>query len=310
MTGLVSQTPASIDILPPLVPEGQKKSAWVSRLISLALIIAIALQVDRIHPDAVAAAIPNGWAFWVAFAALYMAQPVADWLIFRGLWGLPLRGFAPIVRKRIANELLIDYSGEVYFYFWARRNTKLTSAPFGAIKDVNILSALASNLLTLGLLAVTYPFLTELAGGRFAEPAAWSAVITVGLSLGLFIFRRQLITLDLRACVRIFAIHLVRAIVATGLLGLVWHLALPEVPIGIWLALSCLKLVISRLPVVPSKELLFTTISIFMLGNDSAVSALLAMTAGLTLFIHVLLAGLLAITALFERKDDIMEKVT
>ena len=50
------------------------------------------------------------------------------------------------LKKLIGNELLLGYVGEVYFYDWARRHVKMEGSPFGAVKDVAILSALAGNL--------------------------------------------------------------------------------------------------------------------------------------------------------------------
>lgn len=292
--------PQPVEMLPLLDPGRPSRLAWASRAIALALIVAIIVQAGQIETATILAATPDGIGFWFAFAALYLALPVADWLIFRGLWQLPVAGIVPILRKRIANELLLDYSGEAYFYLWARRHAGLTSAPFGAIKDVNILSALASNLLTLALLAIAYPFIDHLFDGRYAGPAMVSAGVAVALSLALFAFRNRLLTLSKRACLSILAVHLVRIILTTSLLGLVWHLALPDVPVGLWLALAALRLLVTRLPMLPAKDLLFTSIAMFLLGSDTAVAAVLALTAGLTLSTHLVLGTGLWLAALVE----------
>ncbi|MFX8381742.1 hypothetical protein ABTL77_20290, partial [Acinetobacter baumannii] len=84
--------------------------------------------------------------------------PFADWVIFRRLWGIPASGIFPLLKKLIGNELLpINYVGEVYFYDWARRHVKIDASPFGAVKDVAILSALAGNVVTVIMLALTWP---------------------------------------------------------------------------------------------------------------------------------------------------------
>lgn len=296
--------PSVAEALPLLDPTRPTRLAWISRGFAMALVIAIIVQATQLDARAIIAAAPDGIAFWFAFAALYLALPIADWIIFRGLWRLPPDGIVPILRKRIANELLFDYSGEAWFYLWARRRTGLTTAPFGAIKDVNLLSALASNLWTLVLLALAFPFIDTLSDGDYVAPAMLSAGIAVGLSLLLFVFRRRLLTLTAAQCARILAIHAVRIMATTCLLGLVWHLALPDVAVGVWLALSALRLLVSRLPMLPAKDLLFTSIAMVLLGSDTAISALLALTAGLTLSTHLLLGIGLWLGALVEGRTE------
>ncbi len=290
--------------LPLLDPTRPTRLAWISRGFALALVIAIIVQASQLNSSEIIAAAPDGIAFWFTFAALYLALPIADWVIFRGIWRLPPDGIVPILRKRIANELLFDYSGEAWFYLWARRRTGLTAAPFGAIKDVNLLSALASNLWTLVLLALAFPFIDTLSSGDYVGPATLSAGIAVGLSLLMFVFRRRLLTLTTAQCARILTIHAVRIMTTTCLLGLVWHLALPDVAVGVWLALSALRLLVSRLPMLPAKDLLFTSIAMVLLGNDAAISALLALTAGLTLSTHLLLGIGLWLGALVEGRGE------
>ena len=59
----------------------------------------------------------------------------------------------------------------------------MTSAPFGAVKDVAILSAMAGNLVTLGLLVAMWPFirLTEL--GIDSHLLVWSLGLVLVISL-------------------------------------------------------------------------------------------------------------------------------
>jgi hypothetical protein len=65
---------------------------------------------------------------------------------------------AALHKKRISNEVLLGYSGEAYFYAWARQRTQMVAAPFGAVKDVTILSAIAGNAITLIMMIAALPF--------------------------------------------------------------------------------------------------------------------------------------------------------
>ncbi|GGB62352.1 hypothetical protein GCM10010833_16650 [Blastomonas aquatica] len=260
------------------------------------------MQLSAIDLAALEGLLAQNAGFWLAFAMMYFALPLADWIIFRRLWRLPLIGLAPILRKRISNELLLSYSGEVYFYFWARHRAGLTNAPFGAIKDVNIVSALVANGVTLGLLGLAYPYMDGLFPGELETIVTLSIAVILAITSVALLFRRRLFTLTGDQLVWVGGIHLARILVTTGLLALVWHLAMPGAPLGLWLELSALRLVVTRLPMLPSKDLLFTSIAIFLLGSHNEVSALLALTAALTLALHVGLAIILAITGFFDRE--------
>ena len=73
------------------------------------------------------------------------------------------------------------------------------------------------------------------------------------------------------------------------LIALAWHFALPGVSIAMWLFLAAGRLLVSRLPLVPNKDLLFANFAILLIGQDQALSELVAFTAALTLLVHVIL---------------------
>lgn len=290
-----------------LDPGRQWRARWFARVVSLGLLILVAVQISALDLSVLDALIAQPPAFWLAFTVMYFTLPVADWIIFRRLWGLPVEGFGPILRKRIGNELFLSYSGEVYFYFWARRRIGLTSAPFGAIKDVNILSALVANFVTLALLWLAWPYMTGLFPHRFDTIIWGSVALVLAITLVAFFLRSRLFTLSRRQLAWVAVVHLVRISLTTALLGLVWHLAMPDGPIGLWLELSALRLVVMRLPMLPSKDLVFTGIAIFLFGSDDEIAVLMALTVGLTLAVHILLATMLAISGLFDAQDTLGE---
>jgi len=88
-------------------------------------------------------------------------------VIFRRLWRIPAEGAVALARKYVGNELLLGYIGEAYFYAWARQRAPLVGAPFGAIKDVAILSAMVGNAATIAIMAAAYPFIGWLQGGKY-----------------------------------------------------------------------------------------------------------------------------------------------
>jgi hypothetical protein len=290
--------------LPALKPERKLWSTWLSRILSGAFLVAIVLQLGQIDAQQLQNALPQNLWFLPVLLALYFALPVADWIIFRRLWALPVSGFFILLAKRIGNEVLISYSGEVYFYLWARKRSDLTAAPFGAIKDVNILSALAANLVALLLLALTYPFVSQLNLGAYTDTSVICAAAILLMSFVILLFSRRVFTLERTQLWWIFGIHILRLSAGVLLCALLWFIILPGPHFGFWLVLSMIRLLVGRLPFLPNKEALFAIIAVFLVGQDSAVSTLITLTATTILALHVIVAALLgALALLFPNRD-------
>ena len=199
----------------------------------------------------------------------------------------------------VANEMLLGYSGEAYFYAWARARLKMVGAPFAAIKDVSILSAIVGNVVTLALVAFAGPFILSLIPADYIEPVLASIGAILVLSLAALLFRGRLFSLSTRLLFWVFGVHLLRTILYTGLLALCWHLALPEVPLGLWALLVTGRQLVARLPLVPNKDIAFANLALLLVGNDAEVARLVALTVAMTLLCHV---GVLAVSWLPFRK--------
>ncbi|WP_255530308.1 hypothetical protein [Novosphingobium sp. NBM11] len=169
----------------------RKWSPLLGPAISLAILGAVLLQLRELNWSMIWSIIPRSPLVWLVLAASYFAAPAADWLIFRRLWNIPAAGFIPLVKKMIGNELLLGYVGEVYFYDWARKHVKMEGSPFGAVKDVAILSALAGNILTLAMLALAWPLIGLLGFGKDGNLMAMSIGIVLLTSLVIMFFPQR-----------------------------------------------------------------------------------------------------------------------
>jgi len=305
----LTATPFAHLDLPALKPEPKRWSTWLSRILSAALLIAIVLQLGQIDAQQLHNALPQNLSFLPVLLALYFTLPVADWIIFRRLWALPASGFFILLAKRIGNEVLISYSGEVYFYLWARKRSDLSAAPFGAIKDVNILSALAANLVALLLLVLTYPFLSQLHLGAYTDASVVFAAVMLLTSFLILFFSRRVFTLERSQLWWIFGVHILRLSAGVLLCALLWFIILPGPHFGFWLVLSMIRLLVGRLPFLPNKEALFAVIAVFLVGQDSAVSTLITLTATTILALHILVAAVLGALALVFRNRDIFPEM-
>ena len=282
----------------PLVESGKNWTRWAGPLISFLILVAVAWQLRQFDYRSVADLLPSSPLFWTVFAAGYLISPACEWVIFRRLWALPASGFSALVRKLVSNEILLGYLGEVYFYSWARRNAQVSAAPFGAIKDVTILSALTGNLFTLLMVLVSAPFLGSLHLGIDNTAFIASALFILISSGAARFLRKRLFTLPRRELWFVAGAHTVRIILSAFLAAVMWHLLLPSVALSWWLILSTARQLLSRLPFMPNKDVVFVGLAVFLVGSDQQIVAAMTLMATLILAAHLVVGALLALSAL------------
>jgi len=244
---------------------------------------------------------PHAFSFYFVLVLPFFVQPVADLIIYRNLLGvgrsLP---FSIMLRKRYMNNVMVDYSGEAYFFLWARKHLNLKKGVLlHAVKDSNILSAGA------GLAVVWLMLLALVESGVMKLPAflptnLWTIVsigsLPLALCLALIVGGRRVTALSRGNVATTFALHLARSIAALFLEYALWWLsgALPSATVC--LEFVALRLLITRLPFVPSKELVFMGVGIAAAGlmNVSAprVAAVLVITTAFSLLQEFVLVGL------------------
>jgi len=298
---LLSPSPPDPGTDPPPTVQRARRAAVAGAALTLAMAAGVGWQLFGRGLDGLTRAVPSGPLFYLAFAASYLALPVADWLILRRLWGghvVGAAGLAATLRKRVANEVVLGYSGEAYVYAWARANGIV--APFAAVKDVAVLSAVAGNLATLTALGLALPL-----AGHLPAATMWgalgSALLVAAATLPFLFWRRRVFALpgaDLRW---VLGVHLARQLAATLLLAATWSLGRPGIAAGLWLALAAGRLVVWRLPFVPNKDLLFANLAALLIGRGDAVADLIAFTAALTLLVHAALMAAFGLGALVRR---------
>jgi hypothetical protein len=287
---MISPEALSSRLVPLDIPPARWR-AWLSASISIALLAAIILQFDRDGLARLKGAVPVSPGFWMALTAYYVALPAAEWVIYRRLWHIPASGIVALLRKLVSNELLLGYSGELSFYTWARRRAGLTNTPFAAIKDVSILSAAAGNVATLTMILFGGSHIGRFGVAVSPKELMLSVAILLALCIGSLLLRRKLFSLPAADLRFILAAHLIRVASTTALMAMMWHFALPDVPIGTWILLSALQLLVTRLPFVPNKDLLFAGAAMFLTGGASAIGTLAALIATLILTMHLLIGA-------------------
>ena len=276
-------------------------SALALFVFSLLMLAGIVHALRGFDFDQILGMLPSSPLFWIVFAAYYLGAPASEWIIYRRLWAVPGSCMSALLRKLVCNELLLGYLGEVYLYTWARKRVAMAATPFGAIKDVAVLSAIAGNGVTLASLVLIWPLVGTTQLGLESRPVMLSLAVVLATSIVVMLFRGRIFTLQRSDLWFIFGVHLVRIGVLTALTALLWHLVLPDVPVLWWMFLSTLRMLISRLPLVPNKDVVFAGLAVFTLGHETQIAALMTMMASLILLTHVMMGGGLVIADLLRK---------
>ena len=289
LTTVMPPTPADVVGLEPIATIKSRWPTIIGGIITLAMLVGLGRELLSSGLAGLTRTVPRNPLFYVAFLGVYFTLPVFDYLIFRKLWGIPLGGLVALIKKRIANEVVLGYSGEAYFYAWARARARFVTAPFGAVKDVSILSAIAGNAITLAMIAIALPIGHRLIPPDMMRYVYGSLAIVFGTSLPFLIFSKRVFSLERAQLWWVFGAHVVRAILGTVFLALAWHFALPDVSVAVWAFLSAGRLLFSRLPLLPNKDLLFANFAILFIGQEGALSNLIAFTGAAVLLVHIVL---------------------
>ncbi len=302
--------PTTVEILPPepdivgLEPLKTTRSRWpaiIGALVTIAMLVGLGRELFSSGLAGLSRAVPRDPLFYGAFAILYIIPPLIDYIIFRRLWGIPIAGFVALMKKRIANDVVMGYSGETYFYAWARARAHIVAAPFGAVKDVSILSAISGNAITLAIIAIALPIGNHLIPPEMMRYVYGSLIIIFGTSLPFLIFSKKVFSLSRGLLWWVFAMHCLRIVSGAFFLALAWHFALPTVSVALWLFLSAGRLLFTRLPLLPNKDLLFANFAILFIGQDRALSELIAFTAAAVLLVHAILIVVFSLHRLIVR---------
>ena len=271
---------------------------YLGRAISLAVLVAVLLQLRKVDLAQIWSVVPTSPLFWCAFAASYLYGTLFDWMIFKRIWDIPASGIVALMRKQIGNALLFGYVGELYFYDWARKRADIPGSPFGAVKDVAILSAVMGNVVTLIAVLIAWPLITQTTMGIRNDVVMYSVAFLIGSTAIILGFSGRLFSLPKRDLYYTAGIHFVRLLVGIALTGLCWHLALPQIALVWWVVLSVAALLIARLPFVSNKDFVFAGLAVFLIGHDAEIPALMTMMAALVLITHIGLGLILMLTDL------------
>jgi hypothetical protein len=244
----------------------------------------LAWKLSQIGWREVLAALPGSPLFYALLVPRLLAVPLAETVVYRRLWDRPmLRHWPVFLRKTAYNFGFLEYTGEVYFAAWVPKALKLPAKrALAVIKDVNVLSAFLGNIAAVAMFGAL--MLSGQAGRLLAEAPQVGAYLAVA---GLFVLAitgvglvlgRRLIGLPRRDVAFVCAVHAARILGQMLLQAAQWAIAIPSASVGVWLVFLTTNMAITRIPLIPGRELVFAGVGLALIGMVDAPEAKVAAT--------------------------------
>lgn len=209
--------------------------------------------------------------FYILFFVTYFSLPVSEIFIYGVKWNFRgFRAFLVFVQKKVLNTDVLGYSGEFYLFYWAKE--KLGKQPVDAmkfIKDNNILSSLSSTFVSVVLLIffLTQGYIDITEYIPQIENTLTYVWIALGVSVVLFIvykFRQYIISMSFNEAAKISAIYTGRLIFTNIVLITQYKIAEPTVPWAVWFSLMAVQIMSTRIPFLPSRDVLYVSVALEM----------------------------------------------
>lgn len=251
-------------------PNGKRFIKYLTYFAQLAIVAIIALQLTDIGWGNIYNSLPTTPWFYVLFLFIYFLLPFSEVLAYKLTWGIPYwRSLSIFIKKRIFNKDVMGYSGEIVLIQWAIQYTEKSKKQiFKDVRDMNIISSAASTIVAFGLLGILFftgkiKALDQLIQrDLFSETSSLEYLIGGVILLILFVvimrFRKYIFSMSAGLSFKVFSIHSIRMIVLYAAQILQWHLVLPDISLEIWFTFLSVNIIISRIPIIPSQDLVAT----------------------------------------------------
>jgi hypothetical protein len=286
----VNQTQSALTAL---LSSGRAKFVlrWTRRLFLGVMLLFLGFKLTQLGWEKIWHALPTSPLFYLIFLVAYFVLPLAETLIYRRSWKFDFwQGAAVFLKKQVYNQEVLDYSGEMYLYVWARQKVDYSDSQIlKTIKDNSIVSAICGYLVALTLPAICLSCgqlapMRQFAGHEHAWIAAMSAAAVLLLTGALFL-RKVIFSLPWSTVRATFVIHMTRILAYNTMLFAQWALMMPQEPYYVWFTLLTVQNIVGRLPSLPGKDLIFVAAGI---GASQGMEAPSAAIAGMLLMGSVL----------------------
>lgn len=241
---------------------------WLQRFITIGVLIWLGLELTEVGWVKVWKALPTQPLFYFLFLLFFFQLPFMEAVIYKITWPISvIKSIPAFLQKRVYNKEVFGYSGEIFLLFWAKTEVGLKGKEaLKTIKDNNIISSVASTLFSVLLLSVF--ILTDqikILDWLFDKSVVYysiAGITLIAVSLILYRFRKVIISMNLNNALKVFGLHSLRLLLVQILNLLMYYVVLPDVPLYTWFIFIALEIIVSRVPFIPNRDVIYTSMSI------------------------------------------------
>ncbi len=295
--------------------KGKKTGIWTRRMINTGVVLWLVYELSLVGWFNVWQSLPTQPLFYLIFFFLYFQLPFFEILIYRINWSFDsVRSIPVFLMKNIYNKDVLGYSGEVYFYLWAQKTLQYKKLDvFKIIKDNNIISSISSTLVAFSLLSIFFftdqikilDWVMQDSGNYIWGGTALLFVVVIVVIK----FRRFVISMPLKNAYKIFGIHAARLTLNLFLVVLMYDIVIPDTPMYIWFTLLSVEIILSRIPFLPNRDLIFTGMGIGLAeGLQISTSAIAAILLTRTVLGKVMNLSFFAFSSIIKDKSAITDQ--
>ncbi|MFA5669172.1 MAG: hypothetical protein WC967_08005 [Balneolaceae bacterium] len=254
-------------------PKGKAIVKWLQRILFVAITAWMGYELTKIGWLKVWNSLPTNWFFYLIFLLTYFQLPLFEVWIYRVTWAFDaIKSIPTFIIKRVYNKDVLGYSGELYFFVWAKKYLSLPDREILlTIKDNNVISSVASTIVSIGLLSIfifsgKVPIQDWI---NYDQLVYWilGIVGVVVLSALAYRFRDYVIHMTASNAASIFGIQIFRLLLVQAFNLLMFYVVMPETPMYVWFTYLSLEIILSRVPFLPNKDFIFVSLSISLAGT-------------------------------------------
>jgi hypothetical protein len=265
-------------------------------------------QLYEIGFEDIIRSVPKNPLVYVLSVALFFILPVSEHVAYERFFKFKAAESIPmLIKKRIFNKNLMSYVGEFDFYLWLTQKEPEQSRRrvFDIVKDNNIVSSVASIVLISALLLVLLVM-------YYTAEEVRDYLLILGYVLGYILLlvavvvvmaRSNVYSLNIRDTWYLTGVHSVRILTISAVQILQWYLAITDISVWELFVILSVQMVVSRIPVLPAKDLIFISGSIELTNYlDISTSELAAIMVLNSLIDKVISGGSFYFISKVEKK--------
>jgi hypothetical protein len=211
--------------------------------------------------------VPENPIVYVLAVLLFFILPITEhfaygrFIAFKASESIPM-----LIKKRVYNKNLMSYVGEFDFYLWLTQKEPGQSRKrvFDIVKDNNIISGVASVVLISALLIILIVlyFSSDNVGDYLIILGYITGYVVLLAAVIVVMARTNIYSLSMRDTWYLTGVHSFRILLVSAVQIVQWYLAITDITVWELFVILSVQLVISRIPILPAKDLIFISGSI------------------------------------------------